>query len=95
MVMEGRTKRVLAFVLMAVFAMMMLVPAVPANLSFRTWFATLLVVLVVIPLVLVFALRRSQREVASYDGELLDWRGYNAEEWAEDRDPDDFEGEID
>ena len=93
--MQDSTKKVLAFVLMAVFAMMMLIPVVPAGLSFWPWFAPLLVVIVIIPLAVIFALGRSKKEVESYDGDLLDWRGYNAEEWAEERDPDDFEGEID
>ncbi len=93
--MEDGTKKVLAFVFMAVFVMMMLIPAVSANLSFWTWLSTLLVVVVVIPLVLWFALRRSRAEVDTYDGDLLEWRGYSAEEWAEERDPDDFEGEVD
>ena len=93
--MEDRTKRVMAFVVMTVFVMMMLVPAISANLSFWTWLATLLVVVIGIPLVLWFALRRSKKEVEAYEGDLLDWRGYNAEEWKEERDPDDFEGEID
>jgi hypothetical protein len=93
--MEDGTKRVLAFVIMAFFVMMMLIPAISANLSFWTWLATLLVVVIAIPLVLWYALRRSRKEVEGYEGELLDWRGYSAEEWAEERDPDDFEGEID
>jgi hypothetical protein len=93
--MRDGTKKVLAFLLMAVFAMMMLIPVVPAGLSFWTWFATLLVVIVVIPLVVLLALGRSKKEVDSYEGDLLDWRGYNADEWAEERDPDDFEGEMD
>ncbi|NIP37114.1 MAG: hypothetical protein GWN18_19235 [Thermoplasmata archaeon] len=93
--MEDRTKRVLAFLLMAIFAMMMLIPVVPPGLTFWTWFATLLVVLVGIPLVVIFALHRSKKEVEAYEGDLLEWRGYNAEEWKEERDPDDFEGEID
>ncbi len=93
--MEDRSKRVLAFLLMAIFAMMMLIPVVPPGLTFWTWFATLLVVLVGIPLIVIFALDRSKKEVGSYDGDLLDWRGYNADEWKEERDPDDFEGEID
>ena len=87
--------RVMAFVVMAVFVMMMLVPAISASLSFWTWLSTLLVVVVCIPLALWFALGRSRREVEDYKGEDLDWHGYSAEEWAEERDPDDFEGEVD
>jgi Ca2+/Na+ antiporter len=93
--MEDSWKRTLAFIIMAMFVMMMLIPAISASLSFWTWFGTLLVVLIVVPLVLWFALRTSRKEVENYEGDLLDWRGYNAEEWAEDRDPDDFEGEDD
>jgi fatty acid desaturase len=93
--MEDGTKRVLAFVIMAVFVMVMIIPAVSASLSFWTWFTTLLIVVIGVPLVLWFALGRSRKEVQEYEGELLDWRGYNADEWAEERDPDDFEGEVD
>ncbi len=93
--MEDRTKRVMAFIVMTVFVMMMLVPAISDKPSGWTWLATLLVVVIGVPLVLWFALRRSKREVEAYEGDLLDWRGYNAEEWKEERDPDDFEGEID
>jgi len=93
--MEDGTKRVLAFVVMALFVMMMLIPAVSANLSFWTWLATLLVAVLVIPLALLFALGRGRKEVEEYEGEGLEWRGYSAEEWTEERDPDDFEGEED
>lgn len=85
----------LAYIIMALFTMMMIIPAISASLSFWTWFATLLIVLVVVPVVLWFALDRSRKEVETYDGDLLDWRGYNAEEWTEERDPDDFNGEED
>lgn len=87
--------RVMAFVVMAVFVMMMLIPAISASLSFWTWLSTLLVVVICIPLTLWFALGRSRREVEGYEGEDLDWHGYSAEEWTEERDPDDFEGEVD
>jgi fatty acid desaturase len=93
--MQDRTLKVLAYFLMALFAIMMLIPAISPSLSFWTWFATLLIVLLVIPMVLWFALDRSRKEVETYDGEFLDWRGYNPEEWTEERDPDDFEGEED
>ena len=87
--------KVMAYFIMAVFTTMMIIPAISASLSFWTWFATLLIVLVVVPVVLWFALDRSRKEVQTYEGDLLDWRGYNAEEWTEERDPDDFEGEED
>lgn len=87
--------KVMAYFIMAVFTTMMIIPAISANLSFWTWFATLLIVLVAVPVVLWFALDRSRKEVGTYEGDLLDWRGYSAEEWAEERDPDDFEGEED
>jgi membrane protein implicated in regulation of membrane protease activity len=93
--MASSMKMTLAFIIMAMFVMMMLIPAVPASLSFWTLFATLLVVVTAVPLALWFALRKTRREVETYEGDLLDWRGYNAEEWAEERDPDDFEGEMD
>ena len=93
--MDDMIKRALAFIIMAVFVMMMLIPAISADLSFWTWLATLLIAIIVIPFVLWFALRRSRKEVEGYEGQLLNWRGYNAEEWTEERDPDDFEGEID
>lgn len=93
--MQDSTKKVMAYFLMAILLMMIIIPAVPATLSFWTWFATVLVVLVVVPTALWFALDRSRTEVEGYEGELLDWRGYNADEWREERDPDDFEGEED
>jgi len=93
--MEDSRKKVMAFIVMAVFVMMMLIPAISASLSFRTWLATLLVVVICIPLALWFALGRSRKEVEGYEGEGLEWHGYSAAEWAEDRDPDDFEGEVD
>ncbi|UCC93205.1 MAG: hypothetical protein JSW25_00560 [Thermoplasmata archaeon] len=93
--MEDSTKRVLAFLMMVMIVMMMLIPAISASLSFWTLLATILVVVIAVPLALWFALKRSRKEVESYEGDLLDWRGYNAEEWKEERDPDDFEGEID
>jgi len=93
--MQDRTMKMLAYIIMALFTMMMIIPAISASLSFWTWFATLLIVLVVVPVVLWFALDRSRKEVETYDGDLLDWRGYNAEEWTEERDPDDFNGEED
>ena len=93
--MQDRTKRVVAVTIMVVFVMVMLIPTVSEKFSFWDWLASFMVVVVVIPLVLWFAFRRSKKEVESYEGDLLDWRGYNAEEWTEERDPDDFEGEID
>ena len=93
--MAGWAKKVVAFTIMVVFAMMMVVPAISDDLSFWTWLPTLLTVAILVPIVLLIALRHSKREVETYEGELLDWRGYNAEEWAEERDPEDFEGEID
>jgi len=93
--MRDGTKRALAFVVMVLFVMMMLVPAVSDELSFTTWLATLLVVAVGVPLGLWFALRRSKSRTEAYEGDLLEWRGYDEEEWREQRDPDDFEGEID
>jgi fatty acid desaturase len=93
--MQDMTLKMMAYFIMALFTMMMLIPTISPSLSFWTWFATLLIVLLVIPMVLWFALDRSRKEVETYDGELLDWRGYNAEEWTEERDPDDFEGEED
>ena len=92
--MEEGTRRMLAFIVMVMFVMMMLVPAVSENLAFSTWFLTLLVAAVVVPLVLVYAFRRSKRETETKK-EMLTWRGLTEEEWIEDRDPDDFEGEID
>jgi len=93
--MQDGTKRALAFLVMVLFVMVMLVPAVSEDLSFTTWLATLLVVAIGVPLVLWFALRSTRSKTEAYVGPLLDWRGYNEEEWREDRDPDDFEGEID
>lgn len=93
--MRDRTKQVVAVVIMVFFVMVMLIPTVSEKFSFWDWLASFLVVVIVIPLVLWFALSRSKREVEGYEGDLLDWRGYNAEEWKEERDPDDFEGEID
>ena len=93
--MQDRTMKMLAYFIMALFTMMMIIPAISASLSFWTWFATLLIVLVVVPVVLWFALDRSRKEGETYDGDLLGWRGYNAEEWTEERDPDDFECEED
>ena len=93
--MRDGTKRALAFVVMVLFVMVMLVPAISEEFSFTTWLATLLVVVIGVPLVLWFALRRSRTRTEAYEGDLLDWRGYNEDEWREERDPDDFEGEID
>ena len=93
--MEERTQKVMAFVIMTVFVMMMLVPAISYELSPWTVLATLLVIVIGVPVTLWFALRRTKQEVEAYEGDLLDWRGYSAEEWREERDPDDFEGEID
>jgi Ca2+/Na+ antiporter len=93
--MEPSMKRPIAFLIMAMFVTMMLIPVFSPSMSFWTWLATLLVVVLAIPMILWFALRTSKKEVEEYEGDLLDWRGYNAEEWAEDKDPDDFEGEED
>ena len=84
----------LAFIVMVLFVMMMLVPAVSAELDFVTWLLTILVAAVIVPLVVVLALQRSRRK-AEEKKELLAWKGLTGDEWYEEQDPDDFEGEID
>ena len=93
--MEETAKRVFAYIVMAFFIMVMLIPVVPASLGFATWFATLIVATVVVPIVVLLSLRHAHKRTEQADPELMEWKGYTAEEWAEREDPDDFEDEID
>ena len=89
--MEQRSRAAMAFVLMVVFVMMILGPIA----SLETWLAGLIVTAVVVPVILLFGLRWSQRKVEVAKDDMFTWRGMTEEEYVEERDPDDFEGEID
>jgi hypothetical protein len=92
----GETLRRLgAFAVMIIFVMVMVIPVVSSTVAIETWFLTLIVIVVVVPLVIWFALGWSRKQKEERGDELLTWRGYTEEEWTEDLDPDDFEGEID
>jgi hypothetical protein len=93
--MDDVTKKTLAYVVLVLFIMVMLIPAIPANFEFGTWLVTLIIAAVIVPLVLFLSLRYAQKKTEEGDHELLTWRGRTTEEWIDEEDPDDFEGEID
>lgn len=93
--MEDATKKTLAYVVLVLFIMVMLIPAIPQNFEFGTWLVTLIVAAVIVPLAIFVSLRYAQKKTDEGDQELLTWRGRTTEEWEDEEDPDDFEGEID
>ena len=93
--MDDATKKTLAFVVMVLFIMVMLIPVIPQHFELGTWLVTVIVAAVIVPLVLFLSLRYAQKKTYEGDQELLTWRGQTTEEWADEEDPDDFEGEID
>lgn len=88
--MEEGTRRTLAFVVMVLFVMMIIGPIA----SLEAWIFGLIICIVLVPVIVILAMDRSRRK-AEKRKDLLTWRGYTPEEWREERDPDDFEGEID
>lgn len=88
--MDEGTRRTLAFTVMVLFVMMIIGPIA----SLEAWLFGLIICTVLVPIIVILAMDRSKRK-AEERKDLLTWRGYSAEEWKEDRDPDDFEGEID
>ena len=93
--MDDVTKKTLAFVVMVLFIMVMLIPVIPQHFELGTWLVTLIVAALIVPLVLLLSFRHAQKKTDEGDQELLTWRGRTTEEWADEEDPDDFEGEID
>ena len=89
--MEQRGRTALAFVLMVVFVMMIMGPIA----SLETWLAGLVVAAVLVPVILLLGLRWSRGKVDVARDDMFTWRGMTEEEYVEERDPDDFEGEID
>ena len=93
--MEDRIKRAFAYTMVVLFIMVMLIPVIPSSFGIVSWLVTLVIATVVVPLVVLLSLRHAHKRTELADPELMTWKGYSAEEWAEREDPDDFGDEID
>ena len=84
-------QKVVAFVVAVTFFMMIIGPLA----SLATWVVGLVVALVLVPLIVLLALGFSKRRTSPHREGLLEPVGLTEDEWAEEQDPDDFEGEVD
>lgn len=91
--MDDTPRRAGALLLAAGFFMMIIGPIA----SLAAWIIGLVMALLFVPgiLLMAMALTRRRAEEIAGDSDMLEPRGLTEDEWAERRDPDDFEGEID
>jgi len=89
--MEDSSRRALALLVVVAFFMMIIGPLA----SLAAWLVGLVLAFLLIPVIVILGMNWSRERADRMGGEMLNWRGLTEEEWAEERDPDDFEGEVD
>ena len=88
--MESSYRRAVAYLVVVAFFMMIIGPLA----SLAAWLFGLIMACLLIPIVVLLGMSWSRRKAEPHE-DLFTWRGMTTEEWTEERDPDDFEGEID
>jgi hypothetical protein len=89
--MEESWRRALALLIVVAFFMMIIGPLA----SLAAWLVGLVLAFLLIPIIVILGMNWSRKRADEKGGDMLNWRGLTEEEWTEDRDPDDFEGEVD